>query len=179
MSGFASISGSDGNDLLFGTAGSGGQLIDGGAGHDMIVGNNGEDTLLGGSGHDVIFGSLGADQLRGGDGNDNLFGGGGVDTLEGSVGNDALSGGAGDDTFVFGSGFGHDLIMDFNLTADTLQIASNINATGIADPSDLLSMLSADTFGNAVITLGSDTITLSGISVADLTANIGTIVQIV
>ncbi|MGK7861966.1 calcium-binding protein [Falsiroseomonas sp. E2-1-a4] len=179
MSGFASISGSDADDVLNAPAGNIDQLVAGLGGNDTIDGRAGEDTLRGGDGDDMIFGGLGADVLLGGAGNDQLFGENGADLLVGGAGNDTMDGGAGTDTFDFDDGFGHDLILGFQIGPDTLQIASNINGTGITDPSDLLPLVSADGTGNAVITLGTDTITLDGITVADLTANIGSIVQIV
>ncbi len=179
MSGFASISGSNGDDLLTAPAGDIDHLVRGLGGNDTISGLGGDDTLNGNAGDDVIFGGLGSDVLRGGVGNDELFGGGGADRLIGGAGDDSLNGGNGPDSFEFDDGFGHDLILGFQLGTDTLQIASNINATGITDPNDLLPLVTDDGSGNAVITLGTDTITLDGITVADLTANIGTIVQIV
>lgn len=215
MSGFASISGGHGDDLLMAPFGDINQLVLGLGGNDTIYGFNGDDTLIGGAGDDELFGGTGNDLLRGGSGDDVLIGstgddtllggigrdtlvggigddvlegGAGRDVLAGGTGNDHLVGGAGDDTmngglgldsFEFDDGFGHDVIVGFQLGADTLQIASNINATGIADPNDLLALVSDDGSGNAVITLGTDTITLQGISVGDLTANIGAVVQIV
>lgn len=196
MSGFASISGSDGNDLLA-ASGEVAHLIDGGAGNDTIVGQKGNDTLIGGDGHDFILGSTGTDLLMGDAGNDTLDGGTGDDTLIGGIGNDkligsdgndhliggagtdTLVGNSGTDTFEFHDGFGHDLITDFQIGSDLLQIASGINATGVTDPSDLLSMISANGNGHAVITLGGDSITLYGISVSDLANHIDDIVQII
>ncbi|WP_439597840.1 calcium-binding protein [Falsiroseomonas sp.] len=179
MSGFASISGGSSDDVLTAPAGPIDHLIAGLDGNDLIRGLGGDDLLLGGGGDDVIQGGIGQDILRGGIGDDDLNGGNGSDILDGGAGNDALDGGNGPDSFEFDDGFGHDLIIGFQVGTDTLHIASNINATGVAAPSDLLSLVSADSFGNAVITLGSDTITLQGISVSDLTNNIGSIVQIV
>jgi serralysin len=46
-------------------------------------------------------------------GNDIVDGGRDADRLTGGAGNDVLSGGEGDDTFVFASGFGNDVINDF------------------------------------------------------------------
>ncbi len=179
MSGFASISGSDADELLNAPAGNIDQIIAGLGGNDTIYGRGGDDTLLGGDGDDVIYGGIGADVLLGGADDDVLDGGNGADLLMGGAGDDTMDGGNGADTFDFDDGFGHDLILGFQVGTDTLQIASNINATGISDPNDLLPLVSADGSGNAVITLGADTITLDGITVADLTANIGSIVQIV
>ncbi|MGD9864398.1 MAG: M10 family metallopeptidase C-terminal domain-containing protein [Pseudodonghicola sp.] len=78
----------------------------GGAGNDLIVGNNarnvlsggaGDDVIRAGGGNDILRGNDGADILRGGDGDDSLLGQGGNDRLLGETGDDVLEGGAGDD----------------------------------------------------------------------------------
>jgi Ca2+-binding RTX toxin-like protein len=43
--------------------------VDGGDGHDVLVGGAGNDTLLGGAGDDVLIGGPGQDRLDGGTGN--------------------------------------------------------------------------------------------------------------
>lgn len=159
MSGFASISGGNGDDAL-----------SGGGGPDSMSGHGGDDTLLGGGGGDLVFA---------GTGNDEVDGQGGNDTIAGEAGDDTLDGGAASDTFVFQDGFGHDLIMGFTVGADTLQIEAGINGTAVASPSDLLPLLSSDGFGNAVLTLGTDTITFQGLTVGDVSANIASIASIV
>lgn len=84
-------------------------VIDGGAGDDVIFGQDDDDTLLGGSGNDridggidddVIFGEEGNDYLLGGQGIDTIIGGIGNDTIDGGIGADNMSGGADRDTFV-------------------------------------------------------------------------------
>ena len=65
-------------------------------------GTRAADSLNGG---DVID-----DILRGYDGNDTLYGNGGNDTLDGGTGNDYLEGGKGDDTYIWGVGYGNDVI---------------------------------------------------------------------
>ena len=83
-----------------------------------------------------------------------------------------LTGGAGHDTFVFSGGGGHDLIMDFKAGEDMLQVARNINGLSIAKPEDLLSHVSTDAHGNAVIDLGhGDTVTLNNVSATDIQHN--------
>ncbi|VEJ56457.1 hypothetical protein [Pragia fontium] len=77
----------------------------GGAGDDVIVGQNGVDYLIGGDGDDVLVGNGGNDILVGGLGNDKLYGGEGNDSLFGGAGNDILVGGAGADTLYGGMGF--------------------------------------------------------------------------
>ena len=45
-------------------------VLDGGAGNDVLRGEAGNDTLLGGAGNDVLRGGAGLDTLTGGTGND-------------------------------------------------------------------------------------------------------------
>src|SRR5690606_41959704 len=114
------ISGGDGNDILFGDS--------------LILGDN--DSGASGSGdlrayvaaqtgklssevsnqdvHDYITNHSNEfnkstqydndDHLSGGTGHDILYGGGGNDTLDGGAGNDILYGGAGNDTLIGGAG---------------------------------------------------------------------------
>ncbi|MCI5038517.1 MAG: hypothetical protein MRY81_02430 [Donghicola eburneus] len=90
-----------GNDLLY-NQGYSGQVFDGFAGDDLIIGNRGNDTLIGNVGNDFLLGEGGYDRLIGGagddelyglNGNDKLFGGAGQDTLVGDEGKDRLYGG--------------------------------------------------------------------------------------
>jgi Ca2+-binding RTX toxin-like protein len=59
-----SCSGSNGNDLILGTAG-----------NDMIDGKNGDDCIIGGDGDDMLYGDNENDVLVGGPGSDTLDGG--------------------------------------------------------------------------------------------------------
>lgn len=86
------ISGTDLNDMLFGTANA-----------DAIYGLAGADVLYGYGGNDLLFGGDGNDTLHGGTGNDVLDGGRGNDMLVGGAGADALIGGEGYDTVSYGS----------------------------------------------------------------------------
>ena len=65
---------------------SNGDLLDGGDGDDVLYGSAGSDWLRGGSGNDILYGGAGADILDGGTGNDrgpngeaHLLGGSGTD----------------------------------------------------------------------------------------------------
>jgi hypothetical protein len=100
----ATITGTEGHDVIDGTAGDdvivgfgGNDKINGKGGNDIICGNAGDDDLLGGPGNDVAFGGDGADHIFGGTGNDTLKGDTGNDVLDGAAGRDLLLGGAGDD----------------------------------------------------------------------------------
>ena len=68
---------------------------------------------IGGDGSGIIAGGNGGETLDGKGGDDFLFGGNGSDRLIGGDGNDRLTGGNGENTFVFGPGFGNDIITDF------------------------------------------------------------------
>ncbi|NJK37004.1 MAG: calcium-binding protein [Oscillatoriales cyanobacterium SM2_3_0] len=123
------LSGGDGDDELTGGIGDfneGGQnLLDGGAGDDVITGRASQDSLLGGAGDDFITTEsvtgllvspgvssdavaavlFGDNILDGGDGNDTLLAGSQNDQMLGGAGDDSLAGpftamdgGAGDDT---------------------------------------------------------------------------------
>lgn len=141
-----------GDDTLLGTSGV--DLIDGLAGNDSIGGNAGNDVLRGGAGDDAISGNTG---------DDTLYGDAGSDILNGGTGDDSLYGGAGRDTFTFSASFGNDTINDFTLGFDSI----NLEALSVADFNALLAN-TADVSGNAVITLSGNTITLTGITKAQL-----------
>ncbi|WP_417548637.1 calcium-binding protein [Marinobacter segnicrescens] len=113
------VSSLTGNDWLYGEAGNdtlvggnGNDYLDGGTDDDALIGGDGLDTLLGGAGHDLLLGGVGNDTLLGGAGNDYLQGDSGNNLLDGGSGNDTLRGGSGDDRFVFGLGYGQELIID-------------------------------------------------------------------
>lgn len=105
------IEGTDGRDVLEGTAASericglgGNDTIRGGGGNDVILGAAGRDDLRGGGGDDVIRGAADRDNVFGGGGRDRLFGGGGADVVKGHGDNDALRGNLGNDTLTGGRG---------------------------------------------------------------------------
>ncbi|MCY4592105.1 MAG: calcium-binding protein [Alphaproteobacteria bacterium] len=70
-----------------------GNMLDGGAGDDMLTGAGGQDTLDGGAGKDELVGGAGKDMLMGGTGDDMLSDGGAIggNKLEGNSGNDKIS----------------------------------------------------------------------------------------
>lgn len=63
-------------------------VVDAGAGNDIVSMFNGNDTAYGGTGTDVIWGGGGADTIYGGDDADYLYGGEGVNVLSGGNGAD-------------------------------------------------------------------------------------------
>lgn len=69
-------------------------------------------TAYGLAGDDTLNGSNYVDTLYGGEGNDVLYGNGSNDLLDGGLGDDTLYGGSGDDLYVFGVGYGNDIISE-------------------------------------------------------------------
>jgi Ca2+-binding RTX toxin-like protein len=78
-----------GPDVLIGEQGN--DTIDGLGGDDRIYGNIGDDVLFGSDGGDLVAGGHGADELHGNDGNDTVRGDGTVDDLFGGPGTDVVS----------------------------------------------------------------------------------------
>ena len=62
----AQLTGTSGDDLIAGQAGTLADNLAGGAGDDILVGYAGDDILLGGEGDDILEGGAGADTLDGG-----------------------------------------------------------------------------------------------------------------
>ncbi|WP_338244580.1 M10 family metallopeptidase C-terminal domain-containing protein [Aurantiacibacter hainanensis] len=107
----------------------------GGAGDDVLIGNEyanklfgneGDDALMGRDGDDLLQGGDGNDMLDGGAGDDHLSGGGGNDILNGGAGNDMLVGGGGSNTFVFDTFDGSvDQVKGYNAKKDSIEIDSD------------------------------------------------------
>jgi serralysin len=114
------LAGHDDGDALRGGAGA--DKLDGGEGEDDLGGGSGGDSLKGGRQDDLLRGGSGDDALAGGGGDDRLFGGAGDDRLAGGAGNDLLVGGAGADAFVFGPKSGKDVIRDFDVARDQVNL---------------------------------------------------------
>ncbi|WAP68664.1 calcium-binding protein [Jiella pelagia] len=141
----------------------------GGEGNDAIFGNANTVFLSGNGGADILTGGTGNNSLFGGLGNDILRGMGGNDFLNGAVGDDRLEGGAGNDIFVFGNGFGDDVVTDF----DEFSAAEKIDlsaVTGITSFVDLQANHLSQVGANAVITDGVNTITLNNVLIGNLDA---------
>lgn len=135
------IAGGQGEDRILGTDGDdiirvhrfGGQhsveVIDGGAGFDVLAGTPGRDRL-----------DLSATELRSielidaGAGDDRIEGSAGADVIAGGAGNDRLRGGLGDDTYRFARGDGADRIFDAGSDAggDVLQFTAGVDPLDVA-----------------------------------------------
>mgnify|MGYP003623252025 CR=1 FL=1 len=90
----------------------------GGEAADTLTASRLNTRMYGGGGDDRLNGGAGADTLYGGEGVDQLYGKGGDDLLDGGSGSDTLDGGAGSDVYVFGRGYGHDIISSSDSTVD-------------------------------------------------------------
>jgi serralysin len=128
-------------------------------------------TNIGTSKNDEIIGKAFKDKLFGKGGDDILSGKGGNDILDGGTGNDKLTGGEGSDTFVFAKNSGKDVITDFDVKKDVIEISKGIN--GIKKAADVLDH--AKQVGkNVVIDLGDgNKITLKDVEISDLKKNPG------
>ena len=132
------LEGGSGNDRLSGggdrdhvLGGSGNDIVDGGDGRDIVRGGSGDDVVSGGREDDFLHGDTGNDHIKGDDGWDRLFGdegndflegGGGEDVIVGGEGDDLLSGGARADHFVYLENAGNDVILDFKLGEDFIDL---------------------------------------------------------
>jgi Ca2+-binding RTX toxin-like protein len=100
----------------------------------------GVDKVYGEKGHDWIYTGGGHDLLDGGRGDDHLFGEAGDDILSGGKGNDVLEGGAGADIFRYRSpGDGYDVIKDFEVGVDKVDLQDTVPIAAILDSQTLTS----------------------------------------
>jgi len=121
---------------------------------DLLIGNEGDNTLSGLAGNDTLLGGAGADTLDGGEGGDRLDGGYGTDTL---------TGGAGIDRFVFATGYGADTVTDFE-AGDIIDLTRLSGVSGFAD---LLTKMTEQN-GDVVITIGADILVIENATKAGL-----------
>ncbi|HEY8615852.1 ExeM/NucH family extracellular endonuclease [Phenylobacterium sp.] len=169
----ATINAGNGASTVAGTAadealngGNGSDHVSGLGGADTLTGGNGNDTVLGGQGIDRLDGGNGNDSLSGGEGRDSLSGGNGNDTVLGDAGDDRLTGGNGNDRFVFGTGFGRDVVQDFD-HGDQLQFAGGV----FSSYADLLTH-AQQAGADVVIALDpANSVTLAGVELASLRAS--------
>lgn len=132
--------GTTGDDRVAGT----GFDITGSSGDDVIFGLAGIDTISSLGGDDILYGGLGKDILGGGPGNDELYGDQGIDWLNPGVGSASdsnyLNGGAGRDYYQIAENSGSTVIDNFDLTIDASVLPKDvlwINGLG-SSPSTIL-----------------------------------------
>ena len=161
------------------TGGAGNNTLDGLGGADRLVGNGGDDTYTVDNASDVVVesSSAGVDTVQTtlasytlGANVENLsfigtapFTGTGnnlANTLTGGNGNDTLTGGAGNDVFVFKTGFGNDLINDFDANplnpGGAGQDFLDIRAFGLSGTDIGTKIVVAYGGGNATVTIDLD-----------------------
>lgn len=119
----------------------------------------GRETVLAGNGNDTVFGRLGRDNVSLGQGNDRF-----VDAQQaGSFGNDTSTGGAGADTFVFGTLMAADVITDFQIGTDILQLDAALD--GSRDAEQFAADFATVVAGNVAFNFGAgQSITLNGLT---------------
>lgn len=100
------LNGSDNDDVI--DAGAGNDLVRGMLGDDAIYGDAGNDTIYGEDGNDIIAAGAGDDRVFGNDGNDLIYGEADIDRLFGGAGDDVLNGGTGNDILI--AGIGNDIL---------------------------------------------------------------------
>ncbi len=109
----------------------------------VLVGTTGNDIINGFSSNDTLYADAGDDYVLGGAGNDYLTGG---------AGNDQLDGGSGNDTYHFSSGFGNDIINNYDSSLgriDKIIFGTGITADMILvrrEDDDLIISANADDF---------------------------------
>ncbi|RCW80816.1 beta strand repeat-containing protein [Paracoccus lutimaris] len=154
------VGGGMGIDLLVGI-----EHVTGSNYDDRLLGSGGANILNAGNRNDVVIGAAGNDVLYGGTGNDTLDGGTGNDVLWGQAGNDILTGGTGADQFVFQAGYGSDQIRGWENGSDHIVIRGGTTYDEFSD----LTIRSVG--GHAVVSFGGTSITLVGVSVAQVDAS--------
>jgi Ca2+-binding RTX toxin-like protein len=129
----------------------------GGKGHDLLIGNEQDNSINGLNGDDTILG---------GDGEDRLSGDDGIDWLDGGTGDDHLWGGASKDIFVFSDGYGMDFIRDFE-DKDVINLKG---LTGFDSMQDLFDNHMFEDEGDVVVEVGDDFLIIEGVTIEDLGA---------
>ena len=129
------LHGGRGDDTVAGGFGS--DAIYGDAGDDVLRGDlnsrdsggvkGGDDLIHGGAGNDIIGGKGGHDTLYGDEGIDQLFGDAGRDWLSGGGGDDVLTGGDDGDIFALGLDQGLDIITDFTIGEDWIELLGDFS----------------------------------------------------
>jgi hypothetical protein len=164
------LNGQQGDDTVKG--GKGSDFLNGGLGKDKLNGNQKRDTIYGGHANDVLRGKGAPDSLYGGQGNDRLVGGtqpdrlignGGRDAILGKRGADTMTGGIGRDRFVYTSAEeGFDLITDFKVTRDRIDLSQIFTKTGYDSSNPLGAYVKIGGGSNAVIRVDANGDTAGG-----------------
>lgn len=131
------------------------------------IGRSGAETYGLGDGRDTVKAGGGDDTVSGGGGNDVLLGQGGDDRLIAGAGVDRLRGDSGADDFVFAPGDDVNVVFDFTIGQDQI----DLSAFGFTDFDTQVDPLLDDSLGRALIGLGNeDVVLLNGVASSTLTA---------
>jgi len=125
-------------------------------GFEGAVGRNGDDSF------DASGNTVSA-SLYGAGGNDTLIGGSATDYFYGDAGNDTYTGNGNTDYFLHDNTFGNDTITDFAIGTDVMIVRT----AGVADMGDIV--ITQDG-ADALLTMGANSIRLTGVTAANLTA---------
>lgn len=158
------IRGNFGRDIMRGAKGN--DTILGGEGNDKGFGQLGNDSLSGEEGNDTLNGQNGNDFLDGGDDRDLLVGGAGKDTLIGGLGADRLTGGKGADRFVFQDMGGNDVVTDFDVKLDIIDLTAVSDITNFAELREAALTVSGKTL--ILLEGRANAITLNGVREGEL-----------
>ncbi len=74
-----------------------------------------------------------------------------------------MLGGSGKDVFVLTSNSGQDVIMDFKVGQDIIQLSKNINGSGINNPGDLAGRITQDGANTVIHLDGNATLVLTDV----------------
>lgn len=154
------IDGGAGNDLIYGQDDA--DTITGGTGNDTIDGGVDDDSIMGGQGEDVILGGHGQDFIQGNNDDDHITGGRGSDTLEGNAGDDTIIGGAGDS--IIGGGDADSIFIDQDEVDENGDNDAAIFVEGntFGDDNDTLDLTDFVAYRNLVETADGDGDSTSG-----------------
>ena len=148
--------------------------------NNIINGNDGVNQLFGGGGNDTLNGFDGNDLIDGGAGDDTINGGNDSDNIIGGAGNDTINVGSGNDTIRYtASGFGADIITNFDATGGTAttQDRIDLSALGITAANLATRVIESTSGGNTILTVRDanlatiGTIQINGISNANIDAS--------
>ncbi|WP_280138429.1 calcium-binding protein, partial [Pseudovibrio denitrificans] len=174
------LNGGDGNDTLIG--GDGNDILNGGEGNDTYFVDNAGDTIIeaDNSGIDTIISGVSfkltdniedltltgtADNYAIGNSEDNtIIGNDGDNHIEGGAGTDILTGGAGSDLFNFREGMGNDIITDFEVGIDKINIPAG-------PPPDYPDFVITDVGDGTLVEYNGDSFLLKGIDAALIAPN--------
>jgi len=190
-SGFQTLSGGLGDDVVTLQPQAGNYHVDGGSGIDMLdfslmtqavtvdltktlsagpataTGADFENAWL--TGFENVTGGSSDDTLLGDKIANVLVGAQGADILNGGAGADTLTGGSGTDTFVFNAINGKDVVTDFNLTEDIVKLDHTVFGNWAAVDAHLAN----STLGVMLKFDSSDAVTFTGITKAMFEAHQG------